>query len=421
MIFVVRTDTIAPVKTNWKQKIKHNQTLISLISMQALNAVLGLFISVFLTAKLFVTTGQDIVAISLFNIVMYTATFLFCLVVAFFARKIRSIWFLRSSALLICLSVFFAAFFTDTLGNYYLVYGLLYGIGNGLYWGSAHLIAGDVFNKGQMKKYISLYHIVTLLIRIVFPFTLGTMIEFVSFELTAIVVFSLGVLEIVASIFIKQEKKKAPNLRMREFFRHAKKSNALKPILLHSLICICSTVTVVVPIAITMLTMTIFESTFDLGMFTSIFVASSVVVLILFRLTKGKVRSAIYIISTILPFLASFFLLAPQNAVFFMIFNGFFSALMVIANFEREVLHMNLAKYLGIEQFYAENNSFIEVAYWTGRMLAFCILAIAAPVAGTLGFSIFIICITALLPIIAILNICLNKRYANQTVPAPEK
>jgi len=340
----------------------------------------NLFVSVFLTAKLFTITGGNIASVALFYIVFYIGIFVFFWGSSYLVKRFSRVLFLRISTLLLVGQICLILFLQDHLAQLYMLFAAVGGIAQGIYWASMHLLEGEIMGGDKMKKFMSWFYIMDCGAKIIFPFTLGAIIDYVSFFAAAIITFGIGVLLIVFSLLIKADYKRQ-HMSLRNFIKTAKAEKILRPVMINLWINFLWGFICLSTMCVTILTMTVFvddNANAMLGMFTTIFAAAAIILIFAYRLIKPKpAQIAIIFITCLLPLLLSMGLLFEISLVTLLLFQLGYGAICVIPKKVTSTLSVNIPVRLNCPQFVAENNVLSEMFLFCGRILGLGIIALA--------------------------------------------
>jgi hypothetical protein len=386
-----------------------NKNFLGLSLTQLFHIVMDIFVSTFLTANIFKITGSAIQTV-LYSFGLYGICYFGFLGATFLFRYIRKVNMLRISAILTC-AVIFCAIDETFRSNSYILIGILYGLGSGVYWASIRNIEGTVYQNVKSKNYVFTYKIADRIIKILFPITLGALITFASFALTTTIVAVIAALQIASTFIISSDACKKSELKPREFLTYVREKNLKKPLISVIFINFFSTVADVLPICFTMLVMTVYGEYFDLGALGTIFTASTAILLVLYAFLRGKSRNLTFLIGSALPFLISFLILLPLGELTLILVNGSYVVFRSLTSVEQYRIEVDLPKNLGLESYISETYCFVQFGVFSGRVILFGLLALITAFAPAIAFQLYLIVLSLLLLARAISIHLWNKKY----------
>jgi hypothetical protein len=361
----------------------HTRNKVGLVGVNACFAALNLFVSVFLTARIFQLADNQISAVVLFILTEATALILFYAFSSAICKHIRSPLVILAATILVCFFILLTILFESDLGRAYILFGALWGAVEGLYWGACNFTVAEAFPASASMSYFVWYLSFVSAIKVIFPVTFGYAIDLGSFALTAVVVLGIGVLQIVFALLIKTEKPRAGRLRMATYFRALRSSKFLAPMIFLW----CSTFLAGFPFVlgylVTVLVIQVYGSNINLGIIGSIAAVTAVCSLVTYKCVPARIRPVMFWISSALPLAVSvvlFFYVGPASIILFQFGT-------ILRNlFETEECNNRscAARYFHIKRggtgqiFNAESLLFLESALWSGRVVACGLLLIAA-------------------------------------------
>ena len=392
-------------------EIKSKRNNIGLLCVNSCYSVLSLFVGVFLVAQIFVITDESFAAVAMFALVELTMLFIFFTIACYLSKKIKPIYVTRFSALVMCGLLILIMAWEDGVYNYYLLFGAIKGIGSGLYWGANHTIVSQVLKRDFTITYFVWFLSIVTLVRVLFPFSFGFIIDFASFFVTTIVVLVIGVLLLLSTYLIKVEKPSGGHLRIRTYFRALKKAKFVKPSLSLWFLIFISGLAHTLGVAMTLLIVLVFGTNMSIGIFSSVFAALGIFVLILYKMSPKKWKYRSFWPAAIFPFAISFILLIELNIATIIIFQASW-LLSRIPDVEEENTRLSATKYWQGHEFATESNWFYEFALWCGRVFScLFVLSISWFANPELAFAVIIIIMTGLFAVHTLWLLMWKKKY----------
>jgi len=163
------------------------QNQVGILGIQICQAALNVFVSIFLVARILEVTNGNFGAIGLFLLVQYVGIIVTFWLFSYIVKKFSHVWCIRVSTLFLLGSIVMILLMQDNLAESFLLLSAVYGIGQGIYWCSIHTFTSKTMGGKKMASYAAWYVILTSATAALTPFTLGAIIEFVSFEITVII------------------------------------------------------------------------------------------------------------------------------------------------------------------------------------------------------------------------------------------
>ncbi|MCL2755561.1 MAG: hypothetical protein FWE45_00730 [Firmicutes bacterium] len=365
------------------EKKLEKRNLIAMLGFNGTFMLLWVFVSIFLVAQVFFVTNYDLAAVALFVLIEVIAIFIFYWIASWASKKIKAIWMVRAATVLICVFLVLVIVWQDGLQSHYMVFGLMWGAVQGLYWGATNFLISKVFNKEKVMTFFIICFVMNSVVTIVFPFTFGFAIDFGSWALTSGAVLGVGILQLVFTFILKTGMQEDRQLQIKEYFRTLKKSGKLKSAFGLWFVVFFAGFPYTLTAMMTILIIMAYGTNVSIGIIGSIFAVFGIVALLLYRMSKDKIKSPMFWVSSILPLVASiglFFYVGPLTVI---IFNAALVLPQNIVNVEENNARINAFRHIGGEQFMIESHLFYESAFLFGRVLSCCLLLIVAATGTT--------------------------------------
>ena len=406
--------------------LKRNQ--IGVLGAHVCSQALILFVGTFLVANLFMETGNDLSVVATFHAVEWTALFVSFAFFSYIVKQHSRVLVIRVATAVLVASVCLILVFQDSLVDYYIILAAMFGFACGMYWSSMLTFISQTFAGRKMTGYIVWEQIIFAAARILFPFTLGALIEFVDFGVAAALSLGIGVVLVGFTFFmreIKHEVKPQP-LSMRGYLRTMKAAGLSRPLWGNLIIQFLHDFYRRVAVAITVLIVVVFideDPNYTIGLFASVFAAANIVIIVCYKMIRSKrVKQILYYISGIVPVLAAIPLLFQVSALTIIILQAGFIAVGCIQKSEIDVLRINAMKIMGkccrseaegkvVECLHTESLLFTEFPMWIVRMTICGVIALAWFFDAFLVFQIFVVFLVALMPIAGLLTKRWYKKY----------
>lgn len=358
--------------TNDKNKLK--STNIAMLFTHGINNIVTLFVSTFLISYIYSISDNYIKDIGFFYLCIYLSMIVFYTIISHFIDRTNRVWFYRSGVVVKSLFIVCVIFLGRDLAKYVSLAGILFGFADSCYWASYNLMKNELVSKHAVEKYSLFQFIDEKIISIVVPLILGKIIDGESFKICAIIISCAVIVQLIISIFIKSNRPENSSFSLKEMVEGCKKlgksqQNTVKFSLFAGIF--YGIAKVVAPIN-TILIMIFFGSNFSLGMFTSIFAAASMLLLLTYKkwTNLGK-RNIFFVLSAILPIIAAAVLFFDLNKVTLIIYTLVYTLSVVLYEFSYDVMRNTLMKKVNLYDSIAEYQCVVEGVFQIGRILGF--------------------------------------------------
>lgn len=404
-----------------KEKLRFKPTNIAMLISHGFNNVVSIFVSTFLVAYIYSLSNNYMIDIGLFYFMQYASMFVFYTIISMFIDKTDRVTFYRISVFVKGVFILSVVLLGKNLAQLVSVAGLLYGFAEACYWSSYNLMKNELVSRHSMEKYSLIQFIDTKFINIVVPLILGRVIDGESFKLCAIIVLISVVAQLVVSFFIKSKRPENSSFNFREFISLSKSLETNK----RKLICFSLIIGVVygmgagVSPLTTILIMTSFDSNFSLGILSSLFAVASMLLLLSYKKwTKLGKRCGIYLISAIIPIIASLLIFLNFGKTTVVLYVLIYTISIVLYEFGYDVTRNLILKKLGMYDSIAEYQCAVEGALQIGRMIIFSIMVGFGLITSNwsaeylqLGVKIFCSVTILIMTILNIMFVVYEKRF----------
>ena len=365
---------------------EEKRNFISVLTITVCYFVVMLFVSVFLIARIFTVTGYDFTAVGLFVLLQHSAAFVTKIFTSLFVKKFKPIYLTRVLTVLSIVYLVLLFLYQDYLSEFYMLFGFAWGILMGLYVGSTNVMIAKLFKATGSTSVIIWRKLARGGVSILFPFTLGLLIDIGNFSMSIVVVSVFAAILVVATCFVRYPKEQSTKLQPIKYFKAMKGKGATKQSVELWFIILMSTGFTLMTHFTTMLIILSFGSNISLGALKSIVAALGMVLVFVYIKCSQKYKDRIFWLCAVVPFLVSLVLFFDIDRTLVTIFmisvvgNNVISA-------EEIPLRLNAAKYWGGEEFIVESNLFYDFAVFIGFVLGCSAIIIV----GVIGPSTFVI------------------------------
>ena len=400
---------------------KQNQ--VGILGVHSAYAALDLFVSVFLVARLLSVTDGDFSRVALFYACCWGGILLTFWLFSYVVKKFSRVWCIRGSAIGLLVGVILVLLLENNLREWYLLLGAVWGVASGIYWCSMHTFTSEALGGKKMSGYAAWYFITNAFMRIVFPFTLGAIIESpkLGFVAAAAIATGLAVVLVLFTLILRDRRKsEGKRFSVRTFLRLIRERKLSRPIWSQFWIQFLYGLQSVMTLGITILVFLSLQSNFSLGALTSIFAGVSIVALAIYKPIKSqRVKIWIYYVTSILPILAAIGLLFGASPLTVILCQAGYFSFRVVSNTELERARMNLMADFGAEHLHTEGLLFTEVSYVLARFVGLGLI-LAIYFSGVLYlFQVLLVLLATTVLLAAVLLHLWTRRHMSSTTPSP--
>lgn len=374
-----------------KRKI-FDLSAISIIACDCLQAVICIFVDLFLVSKILkspdATMTQNIVRIGLFYVIynaVMALSYVFC---GNILKKINKSIFISSGAVVLTCVVLLIYLLDNKVSEFVPLVALLYGIGFGLYCNGYYNLTSESISSKVQVKFFAVKRILFQATYIIFPITLGLVIDNVNFSFMALIMLVVCVALVIFSFLIRPKKHFDMSFNLVKFHKRLNSDKEkYKPLRLMywssffrgaSFDCFTTLITILV--------ITFVGSNTSLGMFQSVFTACSLLTMSFYLIYYRKKRAAHFFVPTIaLVSLAVVGILCATNSTTIIVFYAVYTILNVVLMSVSDSRRSSVARTLSLHADILESTAFVGFYLGAGRILSFVVLLVAGVLDGVVG------------------------------------
>lgn len=384
------------------------KSIIGLLGCFCINNILYMFLNTFMVAYFITLTNYNYKQISIY----YIANFI-CIALTFYLlgniiKKHSKVKIFRTGIVLYCLYILLIALLKEKIVDYHVLLGALYGIVQGILWAPGLSLVNE-YVKDDSNNFVSIKSILTQILKIIMPFILGASIELTSFSFIAIIILFLSVIQFFFSLLIKDDtKSRNSNYNLKEYIKYVKNKKLLKTY--YKLVACDGIVNYMLATVVTILIVTSFKTTFNLGMLTTIFSACSIISVYIFqRKIKRNINTTK--ICTIMMIISLITLLIDINKYTVIIYNLFNSLFLIllINSAETKRYEIITKDKKASNNYIVEHQILSEICLNIARILGYIVLLVASILNKPIIFKIMLIIITIIIVIYSYLLIKIEK------------
>ena len=384
------------------------KSIIGLLGCFCINNILYMFLNTFMVAYFITLTNYNYKLISIYYIANFICIALTFYLLGFIIKKYSKIKIFRTGIILYCLYILLIALLKERIVDYYVLLGATYGTVQGILWAPGLSLVNE-YVKDDSNNFVSMKSILTQILKIIMPFILGASIELTSFSFIAIIILFLSVIQFFFSLLIKDDtKSRNSNYNLKEYIKYVKNKKLLKTY--YKLVACDGIVNYMLATVVTILIVTSFKTTFNLGMLTTIFSACSIISVYIFqRKIKRNINTTK--ICTIMMIISLITLLIDINKYTVIIYNLFNSLFLIllINSAETKRYEIITKDKKASNNYIVEHQILSEICLNIARILGYIVLLIASVLNKPIIFKIMLIIITIIIVIYSYLLIKIEK------------
>ena len=374
------------------------KSIIGLLGCFCINNILYMFLNTFMVAYFITLTNYNYKQISIY----YIANFI-CIALTFYLlgniiKKHSKVKIFRTGIVLYCLYILLIALLKEKIVDYHVLLGALYGIVQGILWAPGLSLVNE-YVKDDSNNFVSMKSILTQILKIIMPFILGASIELTSFSFIAIIILFLSVIQFFFSLLIKDDtKSRNSNYNLKEYIKYVKNKKLLKTY--YKLVACDGIVNYMLATVVTILIVTSFKTTFNLGMLTTIFSACSIISVYIFqRKIKRNINTTkICTIMMIISFITLLIDINKYTVIIYNLFNSLF-LILLINSAETKRYEIITKDKKASNNYIVEHQILSEICLNIARILGYIVLLIASVLNKPIIFKIMLIIITIIIVI----------------------
>lgn len=374
---------------------KDNRAIWGLHICHTVYNILVLLLTTFLAAYIYNFADNIfdyVLKVALYEMIAYFVAVFACFATSKIVSKTNRISIYRVSIIVSVAYLIFMVLCGENLANLIWLAGIFCGIYKGMYWGSYNVIKQEMIGKSAMKSYATYSRVFQQVVNVLFPITLGTLIEVTSFSTTSIVVLVFCLIQLVVSFLIKSKHPVNSDCDFKAFFKRLKTNNPLNQRLkfIYFIGIFFSTMTIVATL-LNAITMTQFVSSMKLGFITSIIsVLMIITTFIVGKFTKEGKRTGLYVLlfcSSLLSMIA--YLIFPGD-ITIVIFNSVYNIAVVVVYIVFDIYRNKFLKEYGRYDDIGEHQAISEIILNICRTIVYGLIILIMLMKNMLAYTIML-------------------------------
>ena len=349
----------------------------TLIIDQSIGKVISIFLDVFLAAYFYKITEQNILYLSIYNIVGWIVATIGAFVVSNYIKKKDKIKLYRFGIIIKSLYIFMIIVMGEKIIKFVYLIGAMYGISTATTGFPFNMIESECINQKERKKYIGLASVFTEIISFVVPIILGAYITLKSYQVAAIIILLFSIIKIINSFNIKNINVQSSNIRIRDFASKLKKDKILKKLYIIEFLKGINRYGVM-SLVVSLLIIYNTKNEFELGWISSLLSLCSILAMYIFaKAYKDKYKKFILCFSLVFLFVSFALVMNNINMNSIILYN---ISYYIFMNIILKITEVNLFDYSNKKEYKDKYNTeyfiFRELFLNIGRILGYILLLI---------------------------------------------
>lgn len=379
-----------------------------IIAINALKKIMIIFLGPFLTAYFIKKSEESLIDLSIYYIFSYALLGIGSTVVASIIKNKFRIGMFRIGVVLNFFYIMSIIILKERIIDHLVLIAVLYGVSSSIYFIPYNLFVSDKIDNSQRTAYTVKLKIVASVIGILCPILLGSIITVTNYELTAIIILFISLIQIILSFKLTpEEESDLPKFNLRKTWQKLKSNNQFRKLALVEVFVGMNVSDGALEVLMTVLIFNSFKTNMNLGIITSITTALSILFLHTYgKIYKNRDDKNMIMISSILPVLSVLILLIWRNNITIIIYNICYVIFTSILTLTREIRLYNMSdSYLVDKNNQSEFFALREILLNFGRVTGYSLLLLAGISGNQLVLNIVMVLLT-----LSILVMGLNVR-----------
>lgn len=381
-----------------------------LILDQSMGKIISIFLDTFLAAYFYKISEQNILYLSIYNIVGYIFATIGAFLVADIIKRKDKVKLYRFGTLIKSIYIFMIMILGERIVNYVYIIGIMCGISTATTGFPYNMIESESISNKERSKYIGFASAATEIISLIIPILLGAYITFKSYQIAAMLIFIFSIFKLILSFKIKNINVQNTKVNLKEFYNIFKEDATLKKLYIIEFFKGINRYGVM-SLVVSLLIIYQSNNELELGGWTSLFSLFTIIAMYMFGRYYNNTKKRNLLICSLIAMLISFVaVLYKVNLVTVVIYNIVYYVFM---NIILKITEVSLFDYSNKEPFKTKFNTeyfiFRELFLNIGRILGYATLLLL--VGFTQNFAnLNILFVLIIISIISIVYINLNLK-----------
>lgn len=351
-----------------------------IIAINAMKKIMVLFLGPFLTAYFIKTSQESIIDLSIYYIFSYILLAIGSFIVASIIKNKFRMGMFRIGIILNFFYIMSIIILKEEIINHLGLISILYGISSSAYWFPYNLFVINKIDNNYRTEYTVKSKIISSIIGVLCPIILGSIITVTNYELTAIIILFISLIQIILSFILTSEKESdLPKFNLKKTWNKLKNNKQIRRMSIVEFFIGMNVSDGALEILMTILIFNSFKTNMNLGIITSITTILSMIFVDIYgKIYKKRNDKNIIIISSILPVVSVLTLLLWRNNVTVIIYNVCYVIFTALLTLTREIRLFNLSdSYIVSKENQSEFFAIREGILNCGRIVGYLMLLFA--------------------------------------------
>ena len=368
-----------------------------IIAINAMKKVMILFLGPFLTAYFIKKSQESITDLSIYYIFSYTLLGIGTFIVASIIKNKFRVGMFRIGVILNFVYIMIIIILKEKIIEHLGLISLLYGISSSAYWFSYNLFVINKIDNERRTEYTVKSKIISSIIGVLCPIILGSIITVTNYELTAIIILVISIIQIILSFMLSPDNEtNLAKFNAKQTWNKLKSNKQIRRISIVEFFIGMNVSDGALEILMTILILNSFKTDMNLGIITSITTVLSMICVHLYgKIYKKRDDKGLIIVSSILPVIAVFILLIWRNNITIIIYNICYVIFTSLLTLTREIRLFNISDSYIVDknnqcEFFALREGILNM----GRVMGYTMLLLAGLTGSQLVLSIVMVLLT---------------------------
>ena len=383
-----------------------------IIAINAIKKVMILFLGPFLTAYFIKKSQESIIDLSIYYIFSYILLGVGSFIVASIIKNKFRVGMFRVGVIFNFIYIMAIIILKEKIVDYLWLISILYGVSSSIYWFSYNLFVINKIDNERRTEYTVKSKIISSIIGVLCPIVLGSIITVTNYELTAIIILIISIVQIILSFMLSPDNKtNLSKFNARQTFDKLKSNKQIRRTSIVEFFIGMNVSDGALEILMTILILDSFKTDMNLGIITSITTVLSMICVHLYgKIYKKRDDKSLVIVSSILPVIAVFILLIWRNNITIIIYNICYVIFTSLLALTREIRLFNISDSYIVDknnqcEFFALREGILNI----GRVIGYTMLLLAGLTNSRFVLSIVMILLTLSIPITGLNITKINK------------
>ena len=383
-----------------------------IIAINAIKKVMVLFLGPFLTAYFIKKSQESIIDLSIYYIFSYILLGVGSFIVASIIKNKFRVGMFRVGVIFNFIYIMAIIILKEKIVDYLWLISILYGVSSSIYWFSYNLFVINKIDNERRTEYTVKSKIISSIIGVLCPIVLGSIITVTNYELTAIIILIISIVQIILSFMLSPDNKtNLSKFNARQTFDKLKSNKQIRRTSIVEFFIGMNVSDGALEILMTILILDSFKTDMNLGIITSITTVLSMICVHLYgKIYKKRDDKSLVIASSILPVIAVFILLIWRNNITIIIYNICYVIFTSLLALTREIRLFNISDSYIVDknnqcEFFALREGILNM----GRVIGYTMLLLAGLTNSRFVLSIVMILLTLSIPITGLNITKINK------------